>query len=179
MPCRFLDANKGKRGWFVKMPFTTNRDFAKGCNTIEKVLQAIRSAAHKYLPRIKYVMVQAQMDNRREYKIVFIAGKPLWIANISFKAPYSASFSPKGHKVIKQWATRALEALQESCPHVICDGLVRIDVFEKNGCGLAVNEFESLEADAPHCNADEKSYLDGLSTLTHYFLVKIQQALML
>jgi len=61
------------------MPFTTNKEFSKGCATPEQVLQAIRLAGRKYLPRMKYVMVQAQMDNRKEYKLVFIAGKFAWI----------------------------------------------------------------------------------------------------
>jgi len=162
----------------VKMPFTTNKEFSKGCATPEKVLQAIRLAGRKYLPRMKYVMVQAQMDNRKEYKLVFIGGKFAWIAQINQTATHSTAFSNAPHTVLKHWAGVALKALKTSCPEAICDGLVRVDVFQSNNkLGFKVNEFESFEADVDCTDFNVTS--SGLLTLRDYYILKIQQALQL
>ena len=42
---------------------------------------------------------------------------------------------------------RAVEIFQDACPHSICDGLFRVDVFMNQANAFIVNElFESLEA---------------------------------
>ena len=41
---------------------------------------------------------------------------------------------------------RAVQVFQDACPHSICDGLFRVDVFMNQVNAFIVNEFESLEA---------------------------------
>jgi hypothetical protein len=161
------------------MPFTTNGDFAKGCKTREEVMSAIRLAARHYFPRVKYVMVQAQMNNRKEYKLVFIGGKFAWMASIKKSACRSKAFSPAGHAVLKRWATTALEVFQKSCPESMCEGLVRVDIFQNNTGGFSINEFESFEADVESITREYNLYLSGLHDLRDFYVLKLQHALQL
>jgi hypothetical protein len=41
---------------------------------------------------------------------------------------------------------QSVKVLLEACPHTICDGLFRVDVFMNQAGDFIVNEFESLEA---------------------------------
>lgn len=49
------------------------------------------------------------------------------------------------------FAEEAIDRLRKACPSAICDGLVRVDIFQAINGTLRVNELESLEA-SYNCN---------------------------
>ena len=159
------------------MPFTTNRKFAHGATTAAKVIEVIQAAACKYFPRIRYILVQAAMSNQKEYKLVLIGGKVLWKSVVNHTPQRLAAFSPRGHKVLIKWAENALRALHRSCPQAICDGLVRVDIFQTISGSLVVNEFESFEADVDGTDREFGLQTQGLEILAEFYVAKFQKDL--
>ena len=87
------------------------------------------------------------MKNRKEYKVVVLNMKPVFIAyNPKCSGAQRKSFSKKPHERLFNFAKLAVERLKEKCSHSIVDGLVRVDIFQNENQELVVNEFESLDA---------------------------------
>jgi hypothetical protein len=64
----------------LKAPYTTNSEFVKFPKHIEDIERFIRIAVNKYLGSIPYMLLQPCMKNRKEYKVVVLNMKPVFIA---------------------------------------------------------------------------------------------------
>ena len=94
-------------------------------------------------------MVQPCMKNRKEYKVVYIPSKSiLYVSSSTTTAGHYKKAFPTGkdHCDLFDFVKRAVDVFQDACPHSICDGLFRVDVFMNQANAYIVNEFESLEA---------------------------------
>jgi hypothetical protein len=140
----FINANDEGCGWILKAPFTTNCQFIRFCKDKATIFRYINIATKKFLYILPYVMLQACMANRKEYKVVVINQKALYVANDNKKS--GKSFSQFPHTELLKFAENAVIALKFNCPSAITDGLVRVDIFKTLNNGFVVNEFESLEA---------------------------------
>jgi hypothetical protein len=85
------------------------------------------------------------MYNRREYKVVALNGKPLYIASIATgynkvsKPGINEAFGSTNR--LLEFAGEAIEQLLSNAPFAITDGLMRVDIFEDaTGC-MVVNKF--------------------------------------
>jgi hypothetical protein len=166
----FLSENEEDCGWVVKAPYTTNCQYIKFAKTIGGVVDAIRNANDALFYRIPYIMIQACMSNRKEYKIV-VFNQIIQYIMVEYKhSKPSKAFSKKPHKELFSFVYEAIQDLKNDCPAFICDGLVRVDIFQNKHGRLVVNEFESLEA-----NYYSKHIDDMLLTekLTDYWIEKI------
>jgi hypothetical protein len=146
----FLDnCNEEGCGWVVKLPFVTNQ-IVKGLKTKDEVIKKLRSIFSNDKQGIyPYAMIQPCMRNRKEYKVVYIPSKSIvYVSSSTTTAGHYKKAFPTGkdHCDLFDFVKRAVEAFQDACPHSICDGLFRVDVFMNQANKFIVNEFESLEA---------------------------------
>jgi hypothetical protein len=146
----FLDnCNEEGCGWVVKQPFVTNQ-IVKGLKTKSEVIKKLRSIFSKDSQGIfPYAMIQPCMKNRKEYKVVYIPSKSIvYVSSSTTTAGHYKKAFPTGkdHCDLFDFVKRAVEVFQDACPHSICDGLFRVDVFMNQANAFIVNEFESLEA---------------------------------
>jgi hypothetical protein len=141
---KFIQENDEGCGWVLKAPFTTNCQFIRFCKDKVAIANVIGLATEKYLYILPYVMLQACMKNRKEYKVVVINQKALYLANHHRKV--GTSYSKYPHTALLNFAENAVASLKLNCPSTITDGLVRVDIFKNAYDKLVVNEFESLEA---------------------------------
>ena len=76
-------------------------------------------------------------------------GKVEYLAYNCFRPTSKGShaFSKHPHTEIFQFAESAVKVLAKNCPAAIVDGLIRVDIFQRNDGKFVVNEFESFEAD--------------------------------
>ena len=146
----FIIDNDEGCGWVIKAPFTTNSAvirFPKTPDDIFEQLNALYNTFHGSLP---YLMLQACMYNRKEYKIVMFDGEPLFrggdkgSGNKRSTDGVNQSFSTNEN--LLQFSLEAIIAAKLSCSSLLCDGLFRVDIFINAQNNLVVNEFESLEA---------------------------------
>ena len=150
-----METNNEGSGWIVKAPFTTNGAYVKYAKSVNRVLFWLKSAGENLFGSIPYVMVQACMYNRKEYKIIALGGEPLYVSNIAGHGSKCSSdginkaFSLSPHVEIMNFASAAINRCIESCPYLLCDGLFRVDIFQRKDGTLVVNEFENLEANHP------------------------------
>ena len=93
-----------------------------------------------------YVLIQACMANRKEYKVVCLDSEPQYVANILTFGNMGTSFSCSPHVVLFDFVRNAIRALKSKVPGFMCEGLVRVDVFMRQDGRFVVNEFESFEA---------------------------------
>jgi hypothetical protein len=140
----FMLENDEGCGWVLKAPFTTNCQFIRYCKDKVAIENFIELATKKYLYILPYVMLQACMKNRKEYKVVVINQRALYLANHHKKI--GTSYSKFPHTALLNFAENAVVQLKLNCPSTITDGLVRVDIFKNANDELVVNEFESLEA---------------------------------
>lgn len=138
----------------LKAPFTTNGFYVKFPKTYTNLLKCVNSACSNLLGTIPYVMVQACMHNRKEYKVVMLDGVAQYVASIlnhdkrKSQGGINKAFSFYPHARLFKFAEDAVEVAKQTIP-LISDGLFRVDIFETINGSLVVNEFESLEADFP------------------------------
>lgn len=149
-PFRFMAANHEGKGWVVKAPYTTNCAFIRTCRTPQAVRSAVVKADELYGDLIPYVMLQPAMFSRAEDKIVFMRGKPCYVADKKLNPCKRSSVVARDDAIA--FASQALKRLKAAVPSFLSDGLVRVDIFCTLSGKLVVNEFESLEA-AFHCAA--------------------------
>ena len=145
-----MDANDEGSGWVLKAPFTTNGESVRFAKTMERMMYFLRAASSKYYGEIPYVLIQACMHNRKEYKVVALGGHPLYIASINGSGGKKCAdgvnekFAEKDE--LLDFADAAMRRLVKALPYVISDGLFRVDIFQTADGRLVVNEFESLDA---------------------------------
>ena len=94
-------------------------------------------------------MLQPCMKNKREYKVVVLNKKALYIAESPSKNRGAAFQSP--HKDLFTFAEDAVIQLVKNCPDTLANysntsTIIRVDIFQNKNNDLIVNEFESLEA---------------------------------
>jgi hypothetical protein len=145
---RFINVNNEGCGWVIKAPFTTNGECVKFAKSMERIVYFLRACSKKYYGEIPYVMIQACMYNRKEYKVVALGGEPLYIAAIGSekKSTDGVNRAFGDEDELLQFAKLAVKRLLSSVPHAITDGLFRVDIFQDKQNKFVVNEFESLDA---------------------------------
>jgi hypothetical protein len=137
-------------GWVVKAAWTTNSSFRKYCHSIEEVLENLILGCTRFIDVMPYLIVQACMRNKREYKVVVLNKIPRYLAEST--STKGVSFSSDPHDRLFSFAKNAVSELCNVCPYVISDGLIRVDIFQnETGC-LIVNEFESMEGNFYGCS---------------------------
>jgi hypothetical protein len=119
-----------------------------------------------------YFMVQPMMSNRREFKIVLFNHRALYIS-ASPTQTLGFAFKKENMEYIFKFSEYALNVCKEKCPHMITDGLIRIDVFENQNNNLIVNEIEGLEAKYDHATKFELTG-DLEQKLQMYWTEKLQ-----
>lgn len=170
----FLDNCKEEGcGWVVKLPFVTNQ-VVKGIKSKDDVIKKIHSIfATDSMGIYPYVMIQPCMKNRKEYKVVYIPKKNiLYVANIrgAMHANGKKAFSFGNHEALFAFIKTTVEFFRAECPHAICDGLFRVDVFMNDTKEFVVNEFESMEA-----GYYGKSELEVTHFLKEYWAEKLME----
>jgi len=144
-----VNCNEEGCGWVVKLPFVTNQ-IVKGLKTKADVIKKLHSIFNKDNQGIyPYAMIQPCMKNRKEYKVVYIPSKSIiYVTSSSTTAGHYKKAFPTGnnHCDLFDFVKRVVTVFQDACPHSICNGLFRVDVFMNNSNKFIVNEFESLEA---------------------------------
>jgi hypothetical protein len=167
-----LTNEEGNNGWVVKTPFTTNCEHLRFPKTLDAVIDAIISLNNCCNNTIPYIMIQACMENRKEYKVVLFNESVQFLAVNTRQSKPSKSFSRKPHNSLFEFAHQAVKDLKRSCPEFLCDGLVRVDIFQDKYGDFIVNEFESLEANYYTFNIDDMKLTEKL---TDYWMEKIFQ----
>jgi hypothetical protein len=140
-----LENNEGD-GWVLKAPYTTNSHYIRFVKNITDVVQKIANANTELFSTMRYVMLQACMKNRKEYKVVMFDEKVQYLGYNPYKRKNCFAFSKRPHEKLFAFAQEALLDLKTSCNDFISDGLVRVDIFINKSGDMVVNEFESLEA---------------------------------
>ena len=75
----FTNANTEGRGWILKTPFSTNRDYMRRCKGVESIFNSLASLRSELLGQIPYVMLQACMKNVIEAKVVVLNKVPKYV----------------------------------------------------------------------------------------------------
>lgn len=158
--CRFVEYrfttthNEGD-GWVMKAPFTTNSSYCKFAKTFDNLVSFLVTACRTDYGSIPYMMIQACMNNRKEYKVILLGGEPAYLARIAGHSSKRSSnginkaFSKPPHTEIMEFAKLSMQRCSQLCPNLLTDGLFRVDIFITIDKRLVVNEFESLEANYP------------------------------
>ena len=145
-----MDENDEGCGWVLKAPFTTNGESVKFAKCMDRMKDFLRAASKKYYGEVPYVMIQACMHNRKEYKVVALGGQPLYVASISGSGSrQSADGTNKKFAEtdeLLEFAEVAMKQLGKALPHAISNGLLGIDIFQTADNRMVVYEFESLDA---------------------------------
>lgn len=146
-------------GWIVKPPFVTCGNHFKMFQCQTKLLDHLEKFftddIHCIFP---YTMIQPCMQNRREYKVIYIPSKQTqYIVPRSARCGHGTSFSSRPHTRLFDFVRRSVDVFREHCPHAITDGLFRVDVFQTKLGDLVVNEFESLDA-VYYCGGRDTSF---------------------
>lgn len=119
------------------------------------------------------------MHNRKEYKVVVLDGVPKYVAKIGCdkksKGGINQAFSQYPHTELMLFAGDMVQKMKENCPNVICDGLFRVDIFQKLDGALVVNELESLEANYGGVRSVEE-ILAVIPFLVEYWKEKLRNA---
>ncbi len=139
-PFRFMAANHEGKGWVVKAPYTTNCAFIRTCRTPQAVRSAVVKADELYGDLIPYVMLQPAMFSRAEDKIVFMRGKPCYVADKKLNPCKRSSVVARDDAIA--FASQALKRLKAAVPSFLSDGLVRVDIF----CTLSEHLFILLRS---------------------------------
>ncbi len=145
------------------------------------MLKFVDDAVGDFYGRIPYVMIQACMFNRKEYKVVLAEGKAVYLASIAghnkkvSTGGINKSFSSRPHHDLMEFAENVVIEVKSVCPFMITDGLFRVDVFEKLDHSYVVNEFEGFEANYPAGNNDANLNFGVTDFLRTYWSHKIVQ----
>lgn len=131
-------------GWICKLPYSTNGEGLSFCKTVDEVVLAIAKKERDHGTRLPYSLIQPCLENRKEYKVVLLGGRAVYVANIAQRRSLGRPFSQYPHMQLKLLAEEASEMLQQRCSGSIFP-LLRVDIMQSQN-GLVVNEFESLDA---------------------------------
>lgn len=131
-------------GWVIKAPFTTNSYGVKFCKNSTVLADKLFDMCYSYKGSMSYLLIQPCLCNKKEYKVVTLNGKCLYLAKIKGNGK---SFSVYPHYELFNFAESAVQRLQSDIPSSICSGLIRVDIMITQCGKLIINEFESLEAE--------------------------------
>lgn len=135
----------GKCTWVLKFPFMTNGDNIKYCKDYEtlkiRIFDAVDITFDNGLT-VPYGLIQPCLTNGKEYKVILLDGKAEF-HTVKNKG-LSKAFSDK--EKLYKFAETSLRILKEKRPGTIADGMVRVDIMERNDGQMIVNEFEGFEA---------------------------------
>ena len=130
--------------WVVKYPFKTNHDqlrYVRNYEDLKEVIKVNYNTQETGL-FVPYCIIQPKLENGKECKVVCLNGKA---SHITMKNNHiSSAFSSP--EVLHKFAEDSIQFLENILPSTILNGLVRVDIMERNDGKLIVNEFESLEA---------------------------------
>lgn len=173
---RFMKDNNESCGWVVKAPFTTNGESVRFAKSLDRILYFLRAASKKYFGEIPYIMIQACMFNRKEYKVIVLAGAPIYVASIqgsgNKRSTDGTNRSFSNQDGLLEFTKHSLERILSRIPYAITDGLFRVDIFQNIHGQLVVNEFESLDA-----NYDGEAKFESLTKayLQTYWRITIKE----
>lgn len=157
----------------LKTPYSTNRHNIMWPKSYEDILSCLTIASYKHYGKLPYIMLQACMSNKREYKIVAIQGIPQYVAKIA-KASSGQSFSTHPHVALFEFAAKAIQRAKLGCPGLVTDGLLRVDIFITMSGKLVVNELESLDAEyAPNSRRDQNYDHEVAEFLCQYWNLQL------
>jgi hypothetical protein len=142
---QFTELHSEGNGWIVKLPFCTNGEGMAFCKTEGDIIDAIERRKQEFGHRFSYALLQPCLKNRKEYKVVLLNRRALFVADISQRTRLGTNFSAPPHDALKELAERACQLLETRCAGAITEPILRVDIMETLN-GLVVNEFESLEA---------------------------------
>jgi hypothetical protein len=159
-------------GFVVKLPFTTNCQSIRFCNTYNDVLDVICYFNLLEInggDDIPYALIQPRLKNRREEKIILLNG----VAVTRFtKNKSGKSFLSKNN--LFHFAELAIKSLKKNIPATIIDGLTRVDIMVTDNGRPIVNEFESLEATFYSNSTNNNDELITQNFLQEYWLKKLK-----
>lgn len=158
--------------YMLKYPNKTNGDCQRRCNNLDTLVNAVVDNFEKWKTGacVPYCLIQEILNNGKEYKTVMLDGKAMYMfAKDSAK---HHAFSTEAE--IFKFAEDALRILKTNRRGTIADGLVRVDVMERNDGKLIVNEFEGFEALFAKKGANEAAVHD---CLRKFWFAKIKFAL--
>ena len=162
--------------------------FGVGVEGILKKIQEFKNNVDVW-GYIHYVIIQPEIPDAYEVKIVCFNGKPV-CKNLVKKCNKKGSRSPfKGIKdsAFFDFAEKVIAGMRRVCPALVADQVLRVDIFGfRRYPGLfVVNEIEGYEAQVTGSGlgsskhmADISTYLetyweDRLTTLIEYYLAHV------
>jgi len=171
--------------WYLKAPFVQHKEgykskWIRSIGHLDWWLQATMgdSVSFNYIHLkhcnvFPYLMLQERMASTNETKTIFFNMEPKYI---SITDSTSGLIRMKKRPPVKvediyAFSLRALQTLKERVPHFVCDGLIRVDVFQRADGRLVVNEIESLDANYSSSYIDLQSQVEPF--LTKYFESKL------
>ena len=89
-----------------------------------------------------YFMLQPQIKENHEGKVVCFAGEPQYVSKCTKKG----ILGKVNKEELFNFCRKALAALKSAVPTFCVDSLTRVDVFQCHDGKLVVNEFESFDA---------------------------------
>lgn len=142
---KFFPKHKDWNGqYMLKFPYKTNGDCMKRCKSFAELVKEVIDCYDDVLTGacVPYCIIQEILTNGKEYKTVLCDGKAMYM----FPKDSATHHAFSNEAEIFRFAEDALKILKAKRRGTIADGLVRVDVMERNDGKLIVNEFESFEA---------------------------------
>jgi hypothetical protein len=130
-------------GFVLKLPFTTNSQAIKYPKTLDSICEGIFHFYNKFKDKIHYAILQPCLQNRKEYKLVFLNGEFTHVAIPHKEASPSKAFGDPASRQL--FAEECLAALQNRMVGCLFVPIFRIDIMYYKG-KMVLNEIESLEA---------------------------------
>lgn len=131
--------------WVLKFPFMTNGNNIKYCKDFESLTDRILECNDEDFDNglsVPYGLVQPCLTNGKEYKIIVLDGKAIF--HTVKNNGQSKAFSDT--ETLYEFAETSLRILKSKRPGTISDGMVRVDIMQRNDGKMIVNEFEGFEA---------------------------------
>lgn len=131
--------------WVLKFPFRTNCDNMKWCEdypTLTKRIIECNDAAD-IGESVPYGLIQPHLHNGKEYKVILLDGEAEFYS-VKNSGNKSVAFADKD--TLFRFAEQSLRTLKIMRPGTISEGVVRVDIMQRNDGVMIVNEFEGFEA---------------------------------
>lgn len=136
--------------WVLKFPFKTNGFGMHYCKDIKDLTKQILNCLHQDNDQggllVPYGMIQPRLKNGREYKIILLNGQAVYHFTKDSGSNSTSFVGKQEMSKLYRFAEGCLQILKEKRPGTIADGLVRVDVMQRNDKAFIVNEFEGFEA---------------------------------
>jgi hypothetical protein len=142
-----MDGSGTSYPYYVKTSYATNRMGNKKAKDFEGVIRALKSTKDERGHFLEEAFVQHTVFDNKEYKVVCMDGKAMYIASFGFHNKARKIETPSlSNEEAFGFAEKAISVLQENCPSAMVDGIVRVDIMVLQSGRMVVNELESLEA---------------------------------